>query len=83
MKWDLVGQEEYHPIHQYVLSKRSLYLLVWNVTEGEAGFADLKAWLNSISVQAPHTCVVVVGTFLDKVSEEDRHLGKIDDLLQR
>ena len=81
--WDLVGQEEYHPIHQYFLSKRSLYLLVWNVTEGEAGFADLKAWLNNISVQAPHTCVVVVGTFLDKVSEEDRHLGKIDDLLQK
>ena len=81
--WDFAGQEEYYATHQCFLSKRSLYLLVWNVTEGDAGVADLKPWLNNISVRAPDSCVIVVGTFLDKVSEEDRQSGKIDDLLRK
>ena len=59
------------------LSKHSLYLLVWNVTEGEPGIADLKPWLNNISVRAPNSCVIVVGTFLDRVSEKDRQSGKM------
>ena len=79
--WDFAGQEEYYATHQCFLSKRSLYLLVWNVTEGDAGVADLKPWLNSISARASNSCVIVVGTFLDEVSEEDRQSGKIDDLL--
>ena len=79
--WDFAGQEEYYATHQCFLSKRSLYLLVWNVTEGNEGVADLKPWLNSISARASNSCVIVVGTFLDKVSEEDRQSGKIDDLL--
>ena len=79
--WDFAGQEEYYATHQCFLSKRSLYLLVWNVTEGDAGVADLKPWLNNISVRTPDSCVIVVGTFLDMVSEEDRQSGKIDDLL--
>ena len=54
---------------------------MWNVTEGDAGIADLKPWLNNISVQAPDSCVIVVVTFLDKMSEEDRQSGKIDNLL--
>ena len=81
--WDFAGQEEYYATHQCFLSKRSLYLLVWNVTEGDAGVADLKPWLNNISVRAPDSCIIVVGTFLDKVSEEDRQSGKIDDLLRK
>ena len=81
--WDFAGQEEYYATHQCFLSKRSLYLLVWNVTEGDAGVADLKPWLNYISVRAPDSCIIVVGTFLDKVSEEDRQSGKIDDLLRK
>ena len=79
--WDFAGQEGYYATHQCFLSKHSLYLLVWNVTEGDAGVADLKPWLNNISVRAPDSCIIVVGTFLDKVSEEDRQSGKIDDLL--
>ena len=81
--WDFAGQEEYYATHQCFLSKRSLYLLVWNVTEGDAGIADLKPWLNNISVRAPDSCMIVVGTFLDKVSEEDRQSGKIDALLEK
>ncbi|XP_065919794.1 leucine-rich repeat serine/threonine-protein kinase 2-like [Dysidea avara] len=79
--WDFAGQEEYYATHQCFLSKRSLYLLVWNVTEGDAGIADLIPWLNNISVRAPNSCMIIVGTFLDKVSEENR--GKVSDLLRK
>ena len=79
--WDFAGQEEYYATHQCFLSKHSLYLLVWNVTEEDAGIAGLKPWLNNISMRAPDSSVIVVGTHLDKVSKEDRQSGKIDNLL--
>ena len=81
--WDFAGQEEYYATHQCFLSKHSLYLLVWNVTEGDAGIADLKLWLNNISARAPNSHIIIVGTFLDKVSEEDRRSGKLHNLLQK
>ena len=81
--WDFAGQEEYYATYQCFLSKRSLYLLVWNITEGDAGVTDLKPWLNNISVRAPDSCIIIVGTFLDKVSEEDRQSGKINELLRK
>ena len=81
--WDFAGQEEYDATHQHFLSKHSLYLLVWNITEGDAGIADLKPWLNNISARAPDSYVIVVGTFLDKLSDEDRRSGKLDDLLRK
>ena len=81
--WDFAGQEEYYAIHQCFLSKRSLYLLVWNVTVGDAGIAELKPWLNNISARAPDSRIIIVGTFLDKVPEEDQQSGKVDDLLQK
>ena len=81
--WDFAGQEEYDATHQHFLSRHSLYLLVWNVTEGDAGIADLKLWLNNISARAPNSHIIIVGTFLDKVSEEDRRSGKLHNLLQK
>ena len=40
--WDFAGQEEYYATHQVFLSKRSLYLAVWNVMEEKDGIAELK-----------------------------------------
>ena len=65
------------------LNIHCIFLLVWNVTKGDEGVTDLKPWLNSISVRVPDSCIIIVGTFLDKVSEEDRQSGKIDDLLRK
>ena len=79
--WDFAGREEYYATHQCFLSQHSLFLLIWKVTEGDAGVADLRSWLNNISLRAPNSCVIVVGTFLDKISEEERQSGKINNLL--
>ena len=62
MIWDFGGPEEYYAIHQCFLSKRSLYLLVWNVQDGEAGVRGLKTWLENIEAHAPKSSVIIVGT---------------------
>ena len=81
--WDFAGQEEYYATHQCFLSKRSLYLLCWNITECDKGITDLKPWLNNISLRAPGSSVVVVATFLDKMSEEDRRAGLDKELCEK
>ena len=40
--WDFGGQTEYYSTHQYFLSKRSLYLVVWKITDGEKGVAEIQ-----------------------------------------
>lgn len=32
--WDFAGQEIYYTTHQFFLSERSIYLVVWNLLEG-------------------------------------------------
>ena len=81
--WDFAGQEEYYATHQCFLSKRSLYLLVWNIMEGEEGIADLKPWMSNISLRAPGSTVVIVATFLDKVPESARKSGRVKELCQQ
>ena len=43
-------QKEYYATHQVFFSKRSLYLLVFDVTDGEEGIYGLKRWLENIEV---------------------------------
>ena len=72
--WNFAGQEEYYATHQVFLSKRSLYLAVWNVMDGKDGIAELKPWLNNIILQAPESRVVVVATHLDMlIAEQGKH----------
>ena len=48
--WDFSGQEEYYATYQYFLSRRSLYLVVWNVTHGMKGVQEIRPWLLNIQV---------------------------------
>ena len=68
--WDFAGQEEYYATHQVFLSKRSLYLAVWNVKEGEKGIAELKPWLNNIILRTPGSQILIVATHLDLLIAE-------------
>ena len=79
--WDFGGQEEYYATHQCFLSQRSLYLLLFNLLDGDEGVEELKPWLNNIALRAPRSCVIIIGTHLDEVPDEKR--GEIDALLHR
>lgn len=48
--WDFGGQQEYYATHQYFLSKRSLYIVVWRIDEGKNGLVEVLQWLANIQV---------------------------------
>ena len=78
--WDFGGQEEYYATHQCFLSQRSLYLLLFNLKHGRKGVQELKPWLNNIALRAPKSCIIIVGTHLDEVKQEER--GDVHRLLE-
>lgn len=65
--WDFGGQEEFYTTHQCFLSTLALYLLVWNLEEGESGIEMLRGWLDNIFATTSTTNLIIVGTHLDKV----------------
>ncbi|KAH3741006.1 hypothetical protein DPMN_047724, partial [Dreissena polymorpha] len=66
--WDFAGQTVYYNTHQFFLSNRAVYLLLWNVRQGYE-HAGLDFWLSSIACHAPKAPIIVVGTHIDKVEK--------------
>jgi len=63
--WDFGGQQIYHATHQFFLTNRSLFLLVWNARHGyEQG--KLYHWMDTIQALAPQSPVLVVATHIDE-----------------
>lgn len=63
--WDFGGQHIYHATHQFFLTRRSLYLVVWNARLGvEQG--RLHYWLETIKALAPDAPVILVATHIDE-----------------
>ncbi|EDV23216.1 uncharacterized protein TRIADDRAFT_58269 [Trichoplax adhaerens] len=65
--WDFAGQTLYYNTHQFFLSDRAVYFLVWNTRLGHE-HAGLDFWLSSIACHAPKAPVFVIGTHCDMVS---------------
>ena len=63
--WDFGGQQIYHTTHQFFMTRRSLYLLVWNA-RGDADQGRLDHWLRKIQVLAPGSPVLLVATHGDE-----------------
>lgn len=63
--WDFGGQQIYHATHQFFLTNRSIFILVWNVRVGhEQG--RLFYWLDTIRARAPESPVLLVATHIDQ-----------------
>lgn len=57
--WDFGGQEIYHATHQFFLTRRSLYILVWDaLSEDEYGRIDY--WLRTIQSFADDSPILIV-----------------------
>ncbi|XP_071051470.1 leucine-rich repeat serine/threonine-protein kinase 1 isoform X2 [Onthophagus taurus] len=69
--WDFGGQKEYYATHQYFLSKRSLYLVVWKIADGYKGINEILQWLVNIQARAPNSPVLIIGTHYDIVQERN------------
>ena len=76
--WDFGGQQIYHATHQFFLTNRSLFVLVWDTRHGwEAG--KLYNWLDRIQAKAPDSPVMIVAAHID---ERDADLP-LDDLQRK
>lgn len=63
--WDFGGQEIYHATHQFFLTDRSLFLLVWNARHGWKQ-GKLYDWLDVIQSRAPESPIIIVATHIDE-----------------
>ena len=70
--WDFGGQEIYHSTHQFFLTKRSLYLFVWEARKDEY-LINFDYWLNIIKLLSNSSPVIIV---LNKI---DERLKSIDE----
>jgi internalin A len=57
--WDFGGQDIYHATHQFFLTKRSLYLFVWEARKEEES-RSFEYWLNIIKLLSANSPVIVV-----------------------
>lgn len=75
--WDFGGQEIYHSTHQFFLTERSLYLLVWDaLAEEEYGRIDY--WLKTIQSFAAESPIIIVVNKCDKGIGRIRRIDKED-----
>ena len=68
--WDFAGQEEYYATHQCFLSDCSIYLILFNLMDGQAALMEIEPWLSNIALRAKDSFVHIVGTHLDEVPQD-------------
>lgn len=63
--WDFGGQDIYHATHQFFLTNRSLFIVVWNA---RLGFKQgrLTYWLKTIRANAPDAPILIVATHIEE-----------------
>eukprot|EP00047_Mylnosiga_fluctuans_P000956 m.207941 g.207941 ORF g.207941 m.207941 type:complete len:754 (-) comp10128_c0_seq36:414-2675(-) len=75
--YDMAGPPVYYDLLQLLLSRESVYLVVFNMTEmrgdgdARACLAYIRTWLASLSAYAPGAPVFLVGTHLDEAPDLD------------
>jgi len=70
--WDFGGQEIYHATHQFFLTKRSLYLFVWDARTDDS-LTSFDYWLNVVRLLSDNSPVIVV---LNKIDERIRSIDE-------
>lgn len=70
--WDFGGQEIYHATHQFFLTKRSLYLFVWEPRK-DNDEEDFDYWLNTIRLLSADSPVIIV---MNKADVRHKNIDK-------
>jgi internalin A len=65
--WDFGGQEIYHATHQFFLTKRSVYLLLWNARKTEKkDYNFIYYWLYTIEAFGEDSPIILVMSKMNK-----------------
>jgi small GTP-binding protein len=70
--WDFGGQDIYHATHQFFLTKRSLYLFVWEARKEEES-RSFDYWLNIIKLLSANSPVIIV---MNKSDLRSKHIDE-------
>lgn len=70
--WDFGGQEIYHSTHQFFLTNRSLYMLIWEARTDQH-LISFDYWLNVIRLLSNNSPIIIV---LNKI---DERIANIDE----
>lgn len=62
--WDFAGQELYYTSHQFFMSERSIYVVVFDLRKPEEN-SRVEYWLQSIQARAKTAPIIVLGTHAD------------------
>ncbi|EBA08964.1 COR domain-containing protein [Sagittula stellata] len=63
--WDFGGQEIYHSTHQFFLTKRSLYLFIWDARK-EDNILNFDYWMNVVSLLSERSPIICVQNKIDE-----------------
>jgi internalin A len=74
--WDFGGQDIYHATHQFFLTNRSLFLLVWSARAGWEP-CKLTYWLKTIRANAPDSPILLVATHVEDGRDADLPLSEL------
>lgn len=70
--WDFGGQEIYHATHQFFLTQRSLYILVFDTRDNEEQ-NRLEYWLKIIESYGGQSPIIIVG---NKIDQRDMYINQ-------
>lgn len=75
--------DSYYPTHQFFLTTRSVYLLIFNLVDISA--SRLEYWLKALKLRASTAPVVLVGTHLDdkRVSDKKVHREILNEMKRK
>ncbi|MBF0566779.1 MAG: leucine-rich repeat domain-containing protein [Nitrospirae bacterium] len=82
--WDFEGQEINHQSHQFFLTNRSLYIVVFKGRK-QFDYGRIEYWLDTIRTRAPQSTVIIVATECGKATPSiplDRLKAQHGDILK-
>lgn len=78
--WDFAGQEIYYTTHRFFLTEGALYLVVFNLTD-QTTLNRVEFWINSLMAHHKTPTVIICGTHLDELNENQRDPALLEETL--
>ena len=69
--WDVSGGDQSKVVCRCVLSERCVCILLFNLKKVTRWGEEMRTWVEHITAQAPGACLLLVGTHLDELSDQE------------
>ncbi|XP_022098874.1 malignant fibrous histiocytoma-amplified sequence 1-like [Acanthaster planci] len=78
--WDLAGRKVWQKFHHLFLTPATLPVIVFNLADQES-CEEVAKIVDLIWAKVPSSRIVIIGTHVDKLSQEERNADKCQDVL--